>query len=154
RDQPINQIRTEQATIAANDICQCLTIDSTSTVKELPFEFMPGYYFFVGRKRAIVVAPLNLPFPKGAPQVQQEGLPTVQMIGFETNDRGIIHDLQVLYRTYRRLPSAFIAKVTEVVKTSEVEASNGPSHQLQSTVELMLNKLIQEFKKSKTGEDY
>jgi hypothetical protein len=96
-------------------------------VKRLPFDFMPGYYVFISRTRAIVVAPLNLPFPKGAPKDKQQSLPTVHMIGFETNDRGIINDLQNLYHSYRTLPSGFIAEVSEKVHADKFKSwAEGP----------------------------
>jgi hypothetical protein len=89
-------------------------------LKRLPFEFLPGYYFFVSSSRAIVVAPLQLPFPKGAPRTPQQGKGTVQMLGFETNDRSIIHDLVEFYDSYKALPSSYIAQCTAVMDADQV----------------------------------
>jgi hypothetical protein len=79
-------------------------------IKCLPFDFLPGYYFFVSSDRAIVVAPLQLPFPKGAPKAEQQSRGAVQMLGFETNDRAIIHDLKGLHESFKELPSSYIAE--------------------------------------------
>lgn len=96
--------------------------DPEGAVKRLPLEFMPGYYFFFSEDRAIVVAPLYLPFGKGAPKSIQKGLPPVaDMIGFETNDRGMIGDLRLLYDVYHHLPSTYVAEVREPVKGSDYE---------------------------------
>jgi hypothetical protein len=90
-------------------------------VKRLPFEFLPGYYFFLSSDRAIVAAPLQLPFPKGAPKSAQDAHNTVQMLGFETNDRAIIRDLGDLYDSYRKLPSSYIAEHREEIKADKFE---------------------------------
>lgn len=99
--------------------------ETRSPVKRLPFDFMPGYYFFYNGQRAIIVAPLNLPFPKGAPNLNQIGQrpsgPTVHMIGFETSDQGIIHDLSELYDSYRSLPSFFLAEREVELNISDFE---------------------------------
>jgi len=102
-----------------------------SAVKRLPHDFMPGYYFFYNSQRAIVVAPLNLPSPKGSPPTKlQEGGssgPTVHMIGFETNDRGIIRQLAEVYKDYAKLPSDYLAEHSETMDFSDVQAA-GDSH--------------------------
>jgi hypothetical protein len=95
--------------------------EKESRLKRLPFEFLPGYYFFVSSNRAIVVAPLQLPFPKGAPRTPQLGKGTVQMLGFETNDRSIIHDLVEFYDSYKTLPSSYIAQCTAIMDAGQVE---------------------------------
>jgi len=96
--------------------------DPTDAVKRLPPEFMPGYYFFFSNDRAILAAPLYLPFAKGTPKEIQKRLPPVaDMIGFETNDKGMINDLRQLYNFYQRLPSAFIAETKEPISASEFE---------------------------------
>jgi hypothetical protein len=95
--------------------------DNTDTrVKRLPFEFLPGYYFFLSSERAIVVAPLQLPFPKGAPRDAHQHNRTVQMLGFETNDRAIIHDLADLYDSYKLLPSSYIAEYSDVMGADQI----------------------------------
>lgn len=94
--------------------------DGELAVKRLPFEFLPGYYFFVGSDRAIVVAPLQLPFPKGAPPVDGEGTRTVQMLGFETNDREIIHNLADVYDSYKALPGSYIAEHSAVMTADKL----------------------------------
>jgi hypothetical protein len=98
-----------------------------SRVSRLPFEFLPGYYFFVSSERALVVAPLQLPFPKGAPKSAQENRGTVQMLGFETNDRAIIRDLTDLHESYKQLPSSYVAEHIEVIKGDEFPAWCQPS---------------------------
>jgi hypothetical protein len=96
-------------------------------VSRLPFEFLPGYYFFVSPDRVLVVAPLQLPFPKGAPKSAQEKHGTVQMLGFETNDRAIIRDFTDLHESYKRLPSSYVAEHIEVIKGDEFPAWCKPS---------------------------
>ena len=92
-------------------------------VKRLPFEFLPGYYFFLSADRAIIVAPLQLPFPKGAPRSTQQSLRgTVQMLGFETNDRAIIRDLRDLYDNYKSLPSSYVAEVRVPIPATKLTA--------------------------------
>ncbi len=92
-------------------------------VKRLPFEFLPGYYFFVSSKTAIIVAPLQLPFPKGAPKEAQVQLSsrTVQMIGWETNDETVINELQSLYSTYEHLPSTYVAETRDIVTAADLK---------------------------------
>jgi len=90
-------------------------------VKRLPFEFLPGYYFFVSSDRAIVVAPLQLPFPKGAPRKDDKERGEVQMLGFETNDRSIIRDLKRTYESYKDLPSSYIAEKSKSISPAEFE---------------------------------
>jgi len=97
--------------------------DCASSVKRLPLEFMPGYYFFFTDERAILVAPLYLPFPTGTPKAIQKRLPPVaDMIGFETNDKAMISDLQQLFDFYQRLPSNFVAETTERISARDFEA--------------------------------
>jgi hypothetical protein len=103
--------------------------DKEPRIKRLPFEFLPGYYFFVSSDRAIVAAPLQLPFPKGAPKREQQSRGTVQMLGFETNDRAIIRDLADLYESFKELPSSYIAEYTEDMPANSFEDwCKDPSH--------------------------
>ena len=95
--------------------------DGNSRIKRLPFEFLPGYDFFVSSERAILVAPLQLPFPKGAPKMTQQTHRTVQMLGFETNDRAIIDELLELYHSYQALPSSYVAEYSEIIDANEFE---------------------------------
>jgi hypothetical protein len=92
--------------------------DEEPRIKRLPFDFLPGYYFFVTSDRAIVVAPLQLPFPKGAPKAGQQSRGTVQMLGFETNDRAIIRDLGDLHESFKELPSSYIAEYSSAPVTA------------------------------------
>lgn len=64
---------------------------------------LPGYYLFANSDRAIVVAPFFIQLPPGLrTQAQNERkLPSVQLLGFETTDQGIvsmIHDVIEVYR--------------------------------------------------------
>jgi hypothetical protein len=105
-------------------------------IKRLPFEFLPGYYFFLSSDRAIVAAPLQLPFPKGAPKRVQQSRGTVQMLGFETNDRAVIRDLSDLYDSYKKLPSSYIAEHSEEVDADQFEAwcTNQTSSAIESVI--------------------
>jgi hypothetical protein len=112
--------------------------DKEPRVKRLPFEFLPGYYFFVSSDRAIVAAPLQLPFPKGAPKRGQQSRGTVQMLGFETNDRAIIRDLTDLYEGFKELPSSYIAEYSEDMPAESFEDwCKNPSH-CQSAIQTLL----------------
>jgi hypothetical protein len=100
---------TDDATIAANTLLSHISQDGVGkpiqgTVHRLPWRFMPGFYLFIIRERAIIVTPLFMPFPKGAPKQKQESLPTVQMIGVETQDRAIIRDVESIFNYYKMLP--------------------------------------------------
>jgi len=119
-------------------------------VKRLPFEFLPGYYFFLSSDRAIVAAPLQLPFPKGAPKKTQEKLRgTVQMLGFETNDRAIIRDLNDLYNSYKSLPSSYVAEHSEIVSADEFSKwCEDPKNR-----EKALNELLRQFDVAKQSDD-
>jgi hypothetical protein len=110
-----------EATRAANNLLGDLGEDSignpvSGTVCRLPWRYMPGFYTFLTRERAIIVTPLFLPFPKGAPREQQEGLPTVQMIGLETSDRAIIRDIEQMYDYYAHLPNCGLAESNRIVQ--------------------------------------
>jgi hypothetical protein len=80
------------------------------TVHRLPLDFMPGYYFFFTKDRAIIVVPLFLPLPNSAPQLKQERLPTVQMIGFETSERALVQDVEGMYDYYKSLSKTMDGK--------------------------------------------
>ena len=147
RDGEVNEKLAAAATKKGEQILKHLIDDDVldpaePQIKRLPFEFLPGYYFFLTADRAIVVAPLQLPFPKGAPKRTQKNLRgTVQMLGFETNDRAIIRDLSDLYETYQSLPSSYVAECTEDVLATNLETwCNNP----QNTTRAMQT-LIQQF---------
>ncbi len=111
--------------------------EDRAPVKRLPFEFLPGYYFFVSSSRAIVVAPLQLPFPKGAPKDAQQAHRTVQMLGFETNDRAIIHELADLYDAYKKLPSSYVAECSEVMPADGFDEWCGKPESWQASIQTL-----------------
>jgi hypothetical protein len=52
----------------------------------------------------------------------QQSQGTVQMLGFETNDRSVIRDLSDLYDSYKKLPSSYIAEHSEELSADQFEA--------------------------------
>jgi|GEM_PF-3211669 len=112
----VNQKLADKATKAGQGLIGHLTRDNSNEevrkgVRRLPYSFMPGYYLFFTRERAIIVAPLFLPFPKGVSSMPEQ-LPTVQMIGLETQDRAIIRDIEQMYRYYSDLPESLLGEST------------------------------------------
>lgn len=98
-------------------------------VKYLPFQFMPGFYFFFTSTRAIIVAPFFLQYPEGAPKPINEDVSQVEMIGFETSNRGIIDTLRTMYERYRTLPSTLIGNTSmdlEIQKSENLQNVNLP----------------------------
>lgn len=88
------------------DLQQDTHYKACKSVHRLPFDFMPGYYFFFTKDRALIVVPLFLPLPGSAPEPRQQQLPTVQMIGFETAERALIQDVEQMYDYYKSLAKA------------------------------------------------
>lgn len=123
----VNRAMTDEATSAANLLLEHLSETSVAHVKEegivhrLPWRYMPGFYLFFIRERAIIVTPLFLPFPKGAPKDQQTILPSVQMIGVETQDRAIIRDVENIFQYYKNIPSNPLAEAHHVIKCEELQ---------------------------------
>jgi len=116
----------KDANTAAENLLRVLGKDSLGkdvpdSVHRLPWRFMPGFYLFFTRERAIIVVPLFLPFPKGAPKSLQEELPSVQMIGLETQDRSLISDVEKVYGYYLNLPVDVIPDSKEVVRRAQLE---------------------------------
>ncbi|HBB87269.1 MAG TPA: hypothetical protein DC047_06610 [Blastocatellia bacterium] len=102
----------KKATDAAKSLIAHLSKDSEgnstdAAVVELPWYLMPGFYLFISPKRALVVTPLFLPFPKGVPP---EPLPEVKMIGIEYRRSAIIRDLKQIYQFYPICRSLLSAK--------------------------------------------
>jgi hypothetical protein len=108
----INLAMSRQATASAEGLLEILKKDDDNnacdTVHRLPTDFMPGYYFFFTKDRAIIVVPLFLPLPSSAPKVEQKKLPTVQMIGFETADRALVQDVEQMYDYYKELSKSHL----------------------------------------------
>lgn len=122
-------------------------------VHRLPANFMPGYYLFFTRERAIIVAPLFLPFPKGAP-TQQENIPTVQMIGLETQDRAIIRDINQIYNYYSQLPQSPLGEATIKVNQQDIQnwIENPDNVDATTAIEELLSHLLETFQNSQSGE--
>lgn len=123
----VDRAMTEEATSAANILLEHLCESSVSKIKgtgnvhRLPWRYMPGFYLFMVRERAIIVTPLFLPFPKGAPKDRQTILPSVQMIGVETQDRAIIRDIENIFQYYKNIPPSPLAEADHVVKCEELQ---------------------------------
>lgn len=81
---------------------------AATNVCRLPSDFLPGYYLFFTKRRALIVVPLFFPLPIPNPPPTgladfNERLPTVQMIGFETTDRAYIKDFELMFQRYFEL---------------------------------------------------
>jgi hypothetical protein len=111
-------------------------------VHRLPWRFMPGFYVFITRQRAIIVTPLFLPFPKGAPKDDQEKLPPVQMIGLETQDRAIIQDAQNIFAYYRDLPNHPLGEAHELVRCDALKTWLTISAHADATIKTLQNALL------------
>jgi hypothetical protein len=86
-------------------------------------EMMPGFYLIFNKVKAIIVAPLFIPFPVGTlTSVQQQTQKRVQMLGFETSDKRIIEDVTEFFEHYKDTvpsrPLQFDTKVGDVSKLS------------------------------------
>lgn len=58
---------------------------------------MPGFYVFFTERRAIVVNPLFIPYLLSHNDTVGTRSEMVNMIGYETTDRGVIHDLRTFF---------------------------------------------------------
>ncbi|NER23677.1 MAG: hypothetical protein F6J96_23835 [Symploca sp. SIO1C2] len=121
----ISKLSADEATNAGQGLIDNLTKDNSNRevrkgVRRLPSSFMPGYYLFFTRERAIIVAPLFLPFPKGVPSMPEQ-LPTVQMIGLETQDRAIIRDIEQMYYYYSNLPESLLGESTAQLQCEAIK---------------------------------
>jgi hypothetical protein len=151
-DDLLRKVKDDSAEIVRNlnrgkDPYDC---DEESRVKYLPHQFMPGFYFFFTNKRAIIVAPFFLQNPKGAPMLSGPSGNSVEMIGFETTDMGIISTLQKMYDRYKTLPSRLVGDVSEPVEIQELEKLQSFENKLSLTK--MVEGLKCELQKSKTGD--
>jgi hypothetical protein len=75
----------------------------------LSWSSMPGYYFFVSERRAILVAPIGLPMPDESVELARSagfGRASVETLGFETTDRQIIQLLRHEFRKYKPRPNS------------------------------------------------
>lgn len=121
----IDQKLANQSTSAGEGLLNDFMCDSagnkiSDTVNRIPFSFMPGYYLFFTRERAIIVTPLFLPFPKGVPSMPEK-LPTVQMIGLETQDRAIIRDIELMYEYYARIPESLLGEFSKSINSESLK---------------------------------
>jgi hypothetical protein len=129
-------------------------------VKYLPHQFMPGFYFFFTNKRAIIVAPFFLQNPKGVPMWSGRNALSVEMIGFETTDMGIIGTLQKMYERYKSFPSKLVAETSELVLIQEIEEINreiakcdwSGANPSMNKLKRMLQQLGGEFQQSVQGD--
>lgn len=123
----ITRIDTENATINSENLILNLTAHGTRIsddgfpiVHRLPWQFMPGHYLFITKNRAIVANPLFLPLPRVAQPVDQSGLPTVQMIGFETQEKFIISLLRQMYIYYLQLSDSPLCEVKNKITIGDL----------------------------------
>jgi hypothetical protein len=118
------------------------------TVHRLPWHLMPGFYVFFTRKRALIVTPLFLPFPRGAPKTLQEDLPSVQMIGLETGDRSVINDIEKFYDYYASLPGGGMPKGSQVVTNTDLEDWLKNPDNANGTMRQLRDDLLKSFEKT------
>jgi hypothetical protein len=146
--------RAENATQAAKNLLEALSKDSegndtkNATVIELPWHFMPGFYLFITKKRALVVTPLFLPFPKGVPY--QENLPQVEIIGIEYRDDKTIRDLKQIYQFYADLPQSSLGEASSTIKLKDLESWLNGSASTDITQRL-LQEFSDSYEKTKVG---
>jgi hypothetical protein len=128
RNQIVDEVMVKEADECAKRMITSLCGDENPAfcknneikVKYLPFQFMPGFYFFFTRKQAIIVAPFFLQYPKGAPKPINKDVRQVEMLGFQTSDRGIIDTLRNMYERYKNLPSSLIGEASEFMEVHEL----------------------------------
>jgi hypothetical protein len=143
----------DTATKAAEGLLEDLQRDSfgkkvPGTVHRLPWHLMPGFYVFFTRRRALIVTPLFLPFPRGAPKSLQEELPSVQMIGLETGDRSVINDIEKLYAYYASLPEGGMPKGSQVVTNTDLEDWLKNPDNANGTMRQLRDDLLKSFEKT------
>lgn len=140
---------TTQATNESEDHLADIEKASSGLVIRLPQNYMPGFYTFFTRNKAIIVTPLFFPFPKGAPKEKQQYLPTVQMIGMETSDKGIIKDLQQMYKYYSELPKSLLGEADCIIKKTEIESWCANINNAKDKIENLLGTLLTSYNMSK-----
>lgn len=146
----------EAATLAANTLLDELQRDGfgnviPDAVARLPRYFMPGFYLFFIRNRAMIISPLFFPFPRGAPQKLQETLPTVQMIGLDTPDRAVIAQVEQLYRYYSSLPQSSLGEGDCEVTASELDSWLVVKTRADAAVSIMCDQLLATYQKARVG---
>lgn len=144
----------EAATQAANTLLDELTHDSfgnviSDAVVRLPRYFMPGFYLFFTKNRAMIISPLFFPFPRGAPQKSQETLPTVQMIGLDTPDKPVIKDVRQLYTYYSALPQSSLGESHCEVTAGDLKSWLSAKNKAAATLGIMRDRLLATYSKSK-----
>jgi hypothetical protein len=155
----IKKTTTDEATTAAETFLQTISKDDTGKavdpcpVWRLPWRFMPGFYLFFTRERAIIVTPLFLPFPKGAPKQQQEDLPSVQMIGLDTQDRAIIRDIEEVFFYYKNLPQRPIAEAGADISSADLVDCCANKEKLEGVMNQLRDRLIESLKDSGFSRD-